>query len=145
MPSVSIIGAFIERYESLGFSERPDIFFGEAPARKNGATVVPPYVVVRDNGTSVEHTFETPIETGLLEVDVFASTLAGLDRLLIGIRFNNQPPSVSAGMDRSQLEMVQGSVVCLPKRFSYTMEGPRNDSADPVYKCTMSYEVVTFR
>lgn len=148
MSSASVVGAVVERYAGFAVASTAPLYFGEAPLRNAaGAAVVPPYVVLVDDGTQVGYDLElNPFETTHLRFEVLAPTLAQADAIAAGIRLNGQPVAAGAGMDFCEmgtgLDLIGLSLKTMFRESERRSQEPdRGADAKPVYRVSMRYVV----
>jgi len=150
MASISVIGAVIERYETFTINSTAKIYFDEAPTRDgSGVAIVPPYVVLRDGGTSPDYAFERScvIENTTLTFEIYATGLASADAIASAIRYNGGAIDAGSGMDFATTLPLTGQTLLQMVRTSEqrNVEGGRGVDATDVYKVTMTYVVQTQR
>lgn len=152
MPSQSVIGAVIERYESFTFANRPAIDFDEAEIRAVGgssssALTKPPYVILIDNGMTPDDTQYITQEVTTLQFKVYGTSLAQVDAIVEGIRYNGGTQHGGAGMDfAASLPLLNYNLThMLVRRIQRFTERERNDTANKVFRANMDYEVRTVR
>lgn len=151
--SLSALGAFMLKYDSLAFAPKPPIFFGQAPLHVpgDGQTAnypLPPYVVLFDEGTTFDFTFvDVPVEATQLRLEVFAPALAAADAVVKGIRYDTGgyldhlgfdfPPSLPL----SGLQLME----CRPGTIARTLDPNRTGTAGQVFKIVIHYTVTCQR
>lgn len=143
MPSASVTGAVIARYEAFTIAATVPVWFHEAPA---SASL--PYVVLQDDGTRPEYDFEyNPVETTALRFEVYHTSLASADAVASAIRYNGGGVADGDGMDFADALDLTGQTFKRMERKSEQrfVEGPRSTSATPVFRVRMAYEVETVR
>ena len=149
MASASVAGAVIERYGTLTFTPKPTLYFGEAPYRDgSGNPVVPPYVVLVDEGTTTEYDFEYhPVETTRLRFEVYALGLALADAIASGIRYDGGLVTAGAGMDFAASLPLTGMTLkaMVREREVRSVENARDGSSTDVYRVSMAYRVEVLR
>jgi hypothetical protein len=144
MPSISVIGAVIERYESFAISATVPMWFHEVPAEEDS----PPYVVLVDEGTTPQYTTEyEPLETTRLRFEIFHTSLAGADNVVSAIRYNAGAIAAQLGMDFAASLPLTGSNFLGMKRDREQrfVEGPRGLGGVPIFRVSMSYTVTAKR
>jgi hypothetical protein len=99
--AADVISACLAYYDSLSFSGRPPIYFAEAPAKTDaGATLLPPYTVLLDDGTTSAFTEElVPIETTKVRFHCYAKGLADAVATARGIKYDQGAPDAREGFD----------------------------------------------
>ena len=146
---MSVIAAVLARYETFTVNSTAKIWFYEAPERDgSGAAVVPPYVVLQDDGTTPEYDFEyNPIETTRLRFEVYATSLASADAIAQGIRYNGGAVNAGSGMDFAASLTVTNQVYKAMVRESEQrfQEPQRGADASRVFRVRLVYKVETLR
>lgn len=151
MASSSVIGAVIERVEGFSFPADVTVWFDQAPLKDtSGAAVVPPYVVIHDDGMTPEFDFEHNVafEVTNVRFEVYGLSLASVDAIASVIRYNGGAVNAGDGMDFASELPITRSVYkgCKPqpgeRRFQ---EAARDGSAQLVFRCTKTYAVETQR
>lgn len=149
MASASVTGAVIEKYGGFAFTPKPTLYFAEAPYRDgSGNAVVPPYVVLVDEGTVPEYDFEyNPIETTRVRFEVYALGLALADAIASGIRYDGGAVAAQAGMDFASSLPLTGMTLkeVVREREVRSVEKARDGSATDVYRVSMTYRVQVVR
>jgi hypothetical protein len=99
--AADVISACLAYYDSLSFSGRPPIYFAEAPAKTDaGATLLPPYVVLLDDGTAPDFTLElVPLERTKVRFHVYAKRLADAVAVARGIKYDQGAVDARQGFD----------------------------------------------
>lgn len=142
---MSVIAGVITRYETFTINSTAKIWFHKAPERDgSGAAVVPPYVVLQDDGTTPEYDFEfNPIETTRLRFEVYAATLAAADAIAAGIRYNGGAINAGSGMDFASAMTLTGQTLKEMVRESEQrfQEPQRGVTAGFVFRVRMAYKV----
>lgn len=145
----SALHSAIRRYESIPPSAfpggvRPPCFVDQAPINQTNNVLRPPYVIVSDRGSRTEYLSNGGvIETVILTVSVFATSLELVDRIAWAIRFGGQPPHQCAGFDFA-VWPADPPCQCLQAR---PIKEQRNrvdwtHDAQPVYVVVMDYEIL---
>jgi hypothetical protein len=146
---MSVVAGVISRYETFTINSTAPIWFHEVPERTGaGAAVVPPYVVLQDDGTTPEYDFEyNPVETTRLRFEVYASTLAAADAIAAGIRYNGGSITAGAGMDFAAALTATGQTFKAMARESEQrfLEPQAGANAGPVYRIRLVYRVQMLR
>lgn len=147
MASASVIGAVLEKYDLLTFSGRPPIYFDQAPAKTvGGAALVPPYVVLKDDGTAPDYTLDlVPVESTRVRFRVYALTLAAADAIAVGIKWDQGVPTARQGFDFAETLPLTGA--SLLDHGAVRTREQRSRTADtlsggPVYLVELSYTIV---
>jgi hypothetical protein len=147
--SASVVGAVIERYGTFAFTPKPTMYFAEAPYRDgSGAAVVPPYVVLVDEGTVPDYDFEeNPLEITRLRFEVYALGLALADAIASGIRYDGGSVSAGSGMDFTASLPLTGMTLkeMVREREQRFVEQSRDGSSTDVYRISMAYRVQVLR
>lgn len=101
MASDSIIGAVVAYCRDQAVAGVPVLAYRDsAPAEENGTPVVPPYVVVRDEGGRAVRDFEGHlIGPSSLTLTVTAKLAADARAILDQLLFAAQPPELRAGIE----------------------------------------------
>ena len=99
--AADVISATLTYYDTLSFSGRPGIYFDEAPAKTSGgAALTPPYVVLKDDGTTPDYTEEfVPVETTRVRFLVYAKGLADAVAVAAGIKYDGGTAVARQGFD----------------------------------------------
>jgi len=99
--AADVISATLAYYDTLSFSGRPGIYFDEAPAKTSGgAALTPPYVVLKDDGTTPDYTEEfVPVETTRVRFLVYAKGLADAVAVAAGIKYDGGTAVARQGFD----------------------------------------------
>lgn len=99
--AADVISSILTYYDSLSFSGRPGIYFDEAPAKTTaGAALTPPYVVLKDDGTTPDYTEEfVPVETTRVRFLVYAKQLADAVAVAAGIKYDGGTAVARQGFD----------------------------------------------
>ena len=149
MASASVTGAVIERYATFTINSTAKLYFHEAPLRDTAAAAVaPPYVVLQDDGTTVDYEFEeAPIELTRLRFEVYATSLANADAIASAIRYNAGTITAGSGMDHTESLPLTGMDHMAMIRISEQrwQEGDRSTTGTPIYRISMRYEVTVKR
>jgi hypothetical protein len=147
VPSPSVIGAVLEKVAGLTLPAGTTVWFDESPMRTAAGPVLPPYVVLQDDGTAGDHTFEgLPWELTRFRLEVYARSLAEADAIALAIRFNGQPIASFAGLDFGTLPLtVQHQKSAVWEREQRFQEPARAADAEPVFRISMTYRVEASR
>jgi hypothetical protein len=150
----SVIAAVLDKVAGLTMPTGVLFFFDEAPL-KSGPTgsavaVVPPYVVLQDDGTDVTEHLDgapgRPWEVTAFRLEVYATSLAQADQIAAAVRYNGQPIDARAGLDGGTLTLTgQDLKSVLRGREQRFQEPGRGSDAKPVFRCRLSYTVSTLR
>lgn len=147
----SLIGAVVGRLGTLTYPETLSggVWLSEAPPRSaTGTPVVPPYLVVTDEGTVPQFDLEYhPYETTTFAVDVYAPTLARADAIAHAVKYGGGALAAGAGLDFAQgLTVTNQAVKDVVRRSERrSQETPRGADAGPVFKVSLKYEAESQR
>jgi hypothetical protein len=150
MASSSVIGAVIERVGGFGFPADVTVWFDQAPLKDtSGIAVVPPYLVLHDDGFSPEFDFEyNPVfDPWAIRFEVYGLTLASVDAIVNVVKYNGGSLTNQQGMDFADSLPLTGSVLKESLRTNERrfQEAMRDGSAQLVFRCTLTYRVTTQR
>lgn len=150
--AADVISATLTYYDTLSFSGRPGIYFDEAPAKTSGgAALTPPYVVLKDDGTTPDYTEEfVPVETTRVRFLVYAKGLADAVAVAAGIKYDGGTAVQRQGFDfvaPDDFPLTASAGVLLDGGFVRTREkrsvvSDRLDGSR-VHLVELSYTVVT--
>lgn len=151
MPSQSAVGAIIQKYESLGFASQPSLYFDAAPLRAVGAAataaiIEPPYVVLKDGGTTFGGTFEADVtEETAFTFEVYGRGLAEVDAVVEGVRFAGGGMRGRVGFDNTiatGFPMTNYRLLSLILlNFRRSVSPSRGSDGRPVYVAEMRYSM----
>lgn len=101
MPTDSIVGAVVAYCRARTVSSvAVKAYRDSAPAEEGGTAVVPPFVVVRDEGGKAVRDFEgNLIGPSSITLTVYAKLAADAREILDTLLFAGQPPSDRAGIE----------------------------------------------
>lgn len=106
MAATEAVLAALDKYNALTAANfpaatRPAIYFDEAPPVDSaGASEYPPYVVLKDEGTTPVLEFERQVtDLTTLRFEVYATSLATVNGVITAIRFNGGAVGAGAGFD----------------------------------------------
>lgn len=150
--AADVISATLAYYDTLSFSGRPGIYFDEAPAKTSGgAALTPPYVVLKDDGTTPDYTEEfVPVETTRVRFLVYAKQLADAVAVAAGIKYDGGTAVQRQGFDfvaPADFPLTAAAGVLLDGGFVRTKERrsvvPDRLDGSRVHLVELSYTVVT--
>ena len=145
--AASVIAAVIERFNTLTFAAvpAPKLWFDEAPLRDGaGATVTPPYVVLKDDGTVPDYDFELmSIEVTTFRFEIYAPGLAAADAIADVIRYGVGAIAAGMGFDFATTLEVTGQTLmqCVRDFEQRFQEADRGTDSKPVFRVRMRYRV----
>ena len=151
MPHPTVPAAVLARYETFTINSTAPIWLHEAPLRDgSGDPVVPPYVVLHDDGTDRAETFEYyHWEVSRLRFEVYAASQAQADAIAAAVATNGGTVAAGSGMDYAAgLDLAAGMTFKglrpdrEPRRFQ---EGDRGGGADLVFRISLSYVAEVLR
>lgn len=150
MATHSYIAAALTKYDGLTAALFPGgtlapAYFGKAPAVAAGAQRRTPYVVLTDLGSSPAYQSDAGgPEEGGFALDVYADTLADVDRIAAAVKWNGARPDARAGFDQGSLALDAPLYHLLLTRTkevrAYEGDGV---TAQRVHRCTLTYRVQT--
>jgi hypothetical protein len=147
-----VIGAVVERLAGLSLPAGTTVWLDDAPVKDAaGAAVAPPYVVVRDDGTTPEFDFQlNPVETTAVRVECYGATLAAADALAAAVRYGGGAVDAGGGLDFCEagagLPLTGQSLETVVRQSEQrTRESARGSAGSPVYRVTLRYEVRCLR
>jgi len=138
----SLFAASLAKLDSLPFEGSPTHHFDEAPLRTaSGAAIVPPYTVLKDDGTVPDYTFELPIERTTFRLELYARTLAALDAMIEVVKYGGAPVSARAGFDHGTLAIANFRLMELVRVGEQRFREADRWSSDAglVYRARISY------
>lgn len=141
--AASVIAAVIDRIEGLTFSGTVPVYFDET-----GGRVTPPYIVVKDDGTTPSYTLEFKLanEITAVRLEVYALSLASLDAITEVVKYNAGGVSGAAGLDFGELTVTgQECEAVVREREQRFQEQDRWNADALVFRNTMRYRVAMSR
>lgn len=147
--AASVIAAVLERYDTFAITSTAVIYFDEAPARAAAGHVVEaPYVVLKDDGTTPDYDLHGNVigETTLLRFEVYGDSLAQVDAISVGIRWNGGAVDAGLGMDHADSLTVTAQTFggMFHEREQRFQETARGVNAGLIFRNTMRYRVQMF-
>lgn len=148
MAAHSYFNAALTKYDGLTAALFPGavlspVAFGKAAQVRSGSQVRTPSVVFVDTGSSPEHQSDSGgPETGGFTIDVFADTMADVDKIVAAIKWNGSPPNLKAGFDHGTLTLDAPLYhVSLTRTREVRSHEGDGQTAQRVHHCELTYGV----
>jgi hypothetical protein len=130
-------------------STRPNVYFDEVPAKDGGGNAQrPPFVVIKDNGTTPSYEFERSArETTEIDFEVYAAELGDVDTIVNAIRYNGGSVSAGSGFDFGTFSgLASGLTTHEIKRVrEQRFQAGFGVSGQLIHGCRLSYRVTLLR
>lgn len=145
--ATSAFAAVVDRYESL--SGVPTLYSFDSPVSADGTQVLPPYAVIRDDGTVPSFDFEhTVVEVTELAITIYAATLANVDLYAERAKYNGGSTVAGLGLDFGALPTLTipySNLVVAPNGDRHFCVPATGNEAQRIHARELKYQITLWR
>jgi hypothetical protein len=141
----TLIAAVVAKYGTLAFTPKPTLRLGEADT--HAAAALPCVVLAVDALDAERLTATAWMETSRVTFAVYAATLAAVDAVVQGIKYDTGGMATKLGFDDGTLPALAGGSLNEMRRTAepVAVERQRTEAGGWAYTARLSYDVEVIR